>query len=168
MRNNFTKEDIKNSVEYRWRKNAFCWMLAIWGIAMLVMVFVLLLMGINEMEYIILILDSGLKVPFLFSIFFLPILLFYGYKMHYLLKNYEGFSSHEVILNNVFLSYRYRGAAYYRVIIEVEGEIMEVCTSPCFSNSVFTELTLENYNNKRVVGLYDSRMNRFYIIKKIG
>ena len=31
MKNNFTKEDIKNSVEYGWRKTSFCWLLGIWA-----------------------------------------------------------------------------------------------------------------------------------------
>ena len=31
---------------------------------------------------------------------------------------------------------------------------------------MFAKFTLEDYNNKRVIGLYDSQMDKFYIIRK--
>ena len=88
--------------------------------------------------------------------------------MLYILKHYTMFNSYEVMLDNVSTSYAYRGAVYYTVTINDEGVTRQVSTNAYFSSSMFAKFNLEDYNNKRVIGLYDSQMDRFYIVKKIG
>ena len=101
--------------------------------------------------------------------------------MLYLLKNYGEFASYEVTLDNVSTSYAYKGAVYYKVTINEVGRTIKVDTNPYFSSGVFAPFALEDYNNKRVVGLYevliktaaaallyDNEKDKFYIIKKVN
>ena len=52
MRNYLTKEEIKKSIEYRWRKTSLFWLLGIWVITTVVMFFALVLSSLGEMKYI--------------------------------------------------------------------------------------------------------------------
>ena len=168
MKNNFTKEDIKNSVEYRWRKTSFCLLLGIWAVIAVVMLFSTLIMSLDDMKYIGLSFQIWGIVTAIYSAIFLPFVVYYGYKMLYILKHYAEFNSYEVMLDNVSTSQMYRGAVYYTVTINDEGVTRQVRTNAYFSSSMFAKFTLEDYNNKKVIGLYDSQMDKFYIIKKVG
>lgn len=168
MKNSFTKEDIKNSVEYQWRKNAATWLFVIWAVIAVVMLFATLVMSFDDIKYIGMSFQIWLIVTAIYSAVLLPFVAFYFYKMIYLLKHYEQFNSYEVMLDNVSTSYAYRGAVYYTVTVNDEGVTRQVTTNPYFSSGIFAKFTLEDYKNKRVIGLYDSQMDKFYIIKKIG
>ncbi len=168
MKNNFTKEDIKNSVEYQWRKTSAKWLFGIWAVIAVVMLFGTLIMSFDDIKYIGLSFQIWLIVMAIYSAIYLPFVAYYGYKMLYILKHYEQFNSHEVMLDNVSTSYAYRGAVYYTVTVNEDGYTRQVTTNPYFSSSMFAKFTLEDYNNKKVIGLYDSQMDKFYIIKKIG
>ena len=37
-----------------------------------------------------------------------------------------------------------------------------------FSSNIFSKFSPEEYNNKKVIGLYDDNLEKFYIVKKIG
>ena len=167
MRNNFTKEDIKNSVEYGWRKTSFCLLLGIWAVIAVVMLFGVLIIGFDDIKPAMG-LQVWLIVMSIYSLIYLPFVAFYGYKMLYILKHYTEFNSYEVMLDNVSTSQMYRGAVYYTVTINDEGVTRQVGTNAYFSSSTFAKFTLEDYNNKKVIGLYDSQMDKFYIIKKVG
>ena len=54
------------------------------------------------------------------------------------------------------------------VTINDEGSTRQVSTNAYFSSGMFAKFTLEDYNNKKVIGLYDSQMDKFYIIKKVS
>ena len=165
MKNGFTKEDIKNSVEYRWRKTSFCWLLGIWAVIAVVMLFGVLIIGFDDIKPGMS-LQVWLIVMSIYSVIYLPVVAYYGYKMLYILKHYTEFNSYEVMLDNVSTSQMYRGAVYYTVTIKEEGVTRQVSTNAYFSSSIFAKFTLEDYNNKKVIGLYDSQMDKFYIIKK--
>ncbi len=168
MKNNFTKEDIKNSIEYEWRKTSAKWLFGIWAVIAVVMLLVSVLTSLDDMKYIALSIEVWLIVTAIYSAIFLPFVAFYCYKMIYLLKHYAEFNSYEVVLDNVSTSYAYRGAVYYTVTINDEDFTRQVSTNPYFSSGIFARFTPEDYNNKKVIGLYDSQMDKFYIIKKIG
>ena len=87
--------------------------------------------------------------------------------MRYLLKHYNKFNAYEVVLDNVSTSYWYRGNIYYTVSIIDNGRRVGADTNPCFSNMVFSKFEPKDFNNKKVVGLYDSQMEKFYIIKRV-
>ena len=165
MKNNFTKEDIKNSVEYGWRKTSFCWLLGIWTFIAVAMLLSVLTIGFNDIKP-----GMGLQVWLIvmsiYSVIYLPFVAYYGYTMLYILKHYTEFNSYEVMLDNVSTSQMYRGAVYYTVTINDKGITRQVSTNAYFSSSMFAKFTLEDYNNKKVIGLYDSQMDKFYIIKK--
>ena len=167
MKNNFTKEDIKNSVEYQWRKTSFCWLLGIWIFIAVVMLFDVLIIGFDDIK-VGMGLQVWLIVMAIYSAIYLPFVAFYCYKMLYILKHYTEFDSYEVLLDTVSTSYAYRGAVYYTVAINDEGATRQVCTNAYFSSGMFAKFTLEDYNNKKVVGLYDDQMDKFYIVKKVG
>ena len=100
MKNNFTKEDIKNSVEYRWRKTSFCWLLGIWAVIAVVMLVGVLIIGFDDIKP-----GMGLQVWLIvmsiYSVIYLPFVAYYGHKMLYILKHYAEFNSYEVMLDNV-------------------------------------------------------------------
>jgi hypothetical protein len=72
------------------------------------------------------------------------------------------------MLDNVDTSHAYRGAVYYTVTINDEGVTRKVSTNPYFSSGFFEKFALQDYNNKKVVGLYDDQADKFYIVKKVG
>ncbi len=168
MKNNFTKEEIKESVEYKWRKNQLKIGLFSWGvfciISLIVSFFIVLPKNIDHISVGLII--WGIWNAILVVIIS-PFMIYVCCKMNYLLKNYSSFSSYEVILDNFNMSYLYKGAIYYSVKINIEGNYKIVDTNPYFSNSLFSEISLQDLNNKKVVGLYDDKLYKFYVIKKI-
>ena len=169
--NEFTKQDIKNSVEYQWRKSQIklllCTLLIV-IIATFVIVVIpacaknIELWGVGLLTWSICMAITSLS----FGIFIVA----YHCKNVYLLKHFEKFTQHEVILDRVATgnSWRSRGSVYYIVSIGLNSSTINVETSPCFSSNVFAKFTCDDYNNKKVVGLYDENLNKFYIIKKVG
>ena len=102
MKNNFTKEDIKNSVEYQWRKTSFCWLLGIWAFIAVLILFCTLIMSLDDIKYIGLSFQILGIVIAIYSAIFLPFVAYYGYKMLYILKHYTKFNSYEVVLDQRF------------------------------------------------------------------
>ena len=168
MKNSFTKDDIKNSVEYGWRKNTVTWLVGVSAVIYAVMFFAMLIPALSDIRHIGLSLRIWLTIAAFYTVMLLPFVAFYIYKMVYLLEHYTEFNSHEVMLDNISTSYAYRGAVYYTVTINYDGVARQVNTNPYFSSGFFAKFVLEDYNNKKVVGLYDSQMDKFYIVKKVG
>lgn len=168
MHNNLTKEEIKNSVECQWRKFHAKQLLVIYLIIVVATLFVPLILltkygteylGQGIITWLICILVLGL----LFGVF----VLYYYFKYRYLLKSYKNFNCYEVVLDNVATSYSYR-AIYYIVTFNHNGKTKKVDTNPYFSTTIFSKFSPEEYNNKKVIGLYDDNLEKFYIVKKIG
>ena len=168
MKYSFTKDDIKNSVEYGWRKNTVMWLVGVSAIVLVMMLFAMLIPSLSDIRHIGLSLRIWLTIVAFYTVILIPFVAFYSYKMVYLLKHYTEFNSYEVILDNISTSYAYRGAVYYTVTINEDGVTRQVNTNPYFSSGFFAKFVLEDYNNKKVVGLYDSQMDKFYIVKKVG
>ena len=164
MVNNFTKEEIKKSVEYGWRKQQAMIFLFVILIIVVITLFIVLVSCLN---YILLGLQIWIGITLLYSLIFGPFALFYLYKMRYLLRNYSKFNSYEVMLDNVSTSIWYRGAVYYTVNIVDNGRRVSVDTNPYFSNMVFSKFILGDFNNIKVIGLYDSYIEKFYLIKRV-
>lgn len=78
-------------------------------------------------------------------------------KIRYLYKNYKTFKEYKVMLNTFSTSYQYRGAVYY--IVEITDENLNkinVKTNPVCSDLFISKFKIVDYNNKEVIGLYDS------------
>ncbi|MCH5172457.1 MAG: hypothetical protein J1F31_06495 [Erysipelotrichales bacterium] len=167
MKNDFTMEEIKNSVEYQWRKNQVKLYLTLWLIIVGATIFIPIIVSASNYELIVFGIISWLCAIVIFGLLFGSFALFSYSKMRYLLKNYQKFNSYEVVLDKVSTSYAYRGAIYYTVTINDKDLSKKVDTNPYFSSSLMSKFSCEDYNNKKVVGLYDDNMDKFYIVKRV-
>lgn len=169
MYNNLTKEEIKNSVECQWRKFHANLILVIYLIIVVATLFVpLILLMKYGTEYLRQGIITWLICILVLGLFFGSFALYYYFKYRYLLKNYRNFNSYEVILDTVATSYSYKASIYYTVTINHNGKIKKVDTNPYFSSTIFSKFSPEKYNNKKVIGLYDDNLEKFYIVQKIG
>ncbi len=167
MKNDFTENEIKQSVEYQWRNNQIKILLGIW-LFISIAIFIVPLLGIiMELEIIGVTLLIWLFFVIMFGVILGGFSLSYYFKNKYFVKNYMNFSCHEVVLDKVVTSLMRRGSIYYKVTIIDENTKKEIDTNPYFSNYLFSKFLPEDYNNKKVVGLYDKNENKFYIIKKV-
>lgn len=167
MKNDFTVTEIKNSVEFQWRKSQVKIYLVIWLIIVCLTIFIPFIDFVSDSELLISGIVSWLCTIGFLGLFFWSFSIFSYSKMRYLLKNYKKFNSYEVILDKVSTSYAYRCAIYYTVIVNNDGLSTKVDTNPYFSSSLMSKFSCEDYNNKKVVGLYDNKKNKFYIIKRV-
>lgn len=168
MKNDFTENEIKQSVEYQWRNNQIKILLGIWLFISIAIFIVPLLGMIMELEIIGVTLLIWLFFVIMFGVILGGFSLSYYFKNKYFVKNYMNFSCHEVVLDKVVTSLMSRGSIYYKVTIIDENTKKEIDTNPYFSNYLFSKFLPEDYNNKKVVGLYDKNENKFYIIKKVN
>ena len=167
MNNKFTVKDIKQSVEYHWRNRQIKILLGIW-LFISIAIFIVPLIGIiMNFEIIGVALLIWLIFVFMFGVMLGGFSLYYYFKNRYLIRNYMNFTSHEVVLDKVATSYMSRGSIYYKVTIYDGKTRIEVDTNPYFSSYLFSKFLPEDYNNKKVVGLYDKHVNKFYILRKI-
>lgn len=168
--NEFTKQDIKNSVEYQWRKSQIKLLLCIFLIVVIA-TFIIVVVPVcaTNIEFWDVGLLTWLICMAITAVFFGIFMVMYHSKNVRLLNHFEEFTQHEVVLDRVATGYlwRSRGAVYYIVRIEHNGSTINVDTSPCFSSNAFAKFTCDDYNNKKVVGLYDEKLHKFYIIKKV-
>lgn len=168
MKNDFTENEIKQSVEYQWRNNQIKILLGVWLFISIAIFIVPLLGMIMELEIIGVTLLIWLFFVIMFGVILGGFSLSYYFKNKYFVKNYMNFSCHEVVLDKVVTSLMSRGSIYYKVTIIDENTKKEIDTNPYFSNYLFSKFLPEDYNNKKVVGLYDKNENKFYIIKKVN
>lgn len=168
MKNDFTENEIKQSVEYQWRNRQIKILLGIWVFISVAFSTVPIMCVIMDFETIGVALLIWLVFVIMFGIILGGFSLSYYFKNKYFVKNYMNFSCHEVVLDKVVTSLMTRGSVYYKVTIYDGNVKKEVDTNPYFSNYLFSKFLPEDFNNKKVIGLYDSQMDKFYIIKKIG
>lgn len=168
MKNEFTVDDIKQSVEYQWRNNQIKILLGIWLLLSGAIFIAPLISIIMNFEIIGVALLIWLFFVIMFGLILGGFSFSYYLKNKYLINNYSKFTCHEVVLEKIVASVMNRGSIYYKVTILDENVKKEVDTNPYFSNYLFSKFLPEDYNNKKVVGLYDKDLNKFYIIKKIN
>ena len=168
MKNDFTENEIKQSVEYQWRNRQIKILLGIWVFISVAFSTVPIMCVIMDFETIGVALLIWLVFVILFGVILGGFSLSYYFKNKYFVKNYMNFSCHEVVLDKVVTSLMTRGSVYYKVTIYDGNVKKEVDTNPYFSNYLFSKFLPENFNNKKVVGLYDKNENKFYIIKKVN
>lgn len=169
--NEFTTAEIKESVEYQWRIAQTRIFLALFGIMSLfgfiVVTIVCSRIKLPIEEVLKYFLIAMLATEIFFVVLFFPSVLFYYLKAKRLITTYSEYKSYVVTLDKPSTSYSYRGAVYYTVHIRDDKISKLVETNPYFSSSFFSKFELEEYNNKTVVGLYDEKKDKFYILKKV-
>lgn len=143
--------------------------MAIWGVISAITVFVPLFTVLSASSESLLIgfVAWGVAVV-IFGLFFGAFALYDYSKARFLVRNYKNFKQHEAVLDNPQTSYWYRGAIYYNVRIKDDNTSVLAQTNACFSGMLFSKFTLEDYNNKKVVGLFDPESERFYVVKKVN
>lgn len=166
MKNTFTKEEIQNSVEYRWRKSLRNRTLALWGVIAGITIFMALFMGLTrDLEMLWISLCVGLGLSVLYGVVCLPFAIYYGCQMRRLVKHYPEWTAHEAVLDMLSVSYAYKRSMYYTVKITEGGKTRKVCTHACFGGA-YSAFPVEEYSNQRVVGVYDEEKDVFYVVKK--
>jgi hypothetical protein len=119
------------------------------------MFLVLVLTSLDDLKYFILTIKSWLIVVATYSILLFPLVLYYAYKMMYILKHYKQFDLYEVVLDNVSTSYAYRGAVYYTVTI-YENKTAKLLMAPVLMASIlsgkkhYNELKEYSYNLNKI------------------
>ena len=166
--NDIRVEEIKESVEYNWRKNQILILLYAWLLTAGISLLVPFAVSIDSIELIGMGFLIWLFWMMFIGLFIFVAILFYLNKNRYLLKNYQNFNAYEVVLDRFSTSYAYKGAIYYTVNILGNGVRKNVDTNPYFSSTIFSKFSPEEYNNKKVIGLYDDNLEKFYIVQKIG
>ena len=101
MKNDFTENEIKQSVEYQWRNNQIKILLGIWLFISIAIFIVPLLGMIMELEIIGVTLLIWLFFVIMFGVILGGFSLSYYFKNKYFVKNYMNFSCHEVVLDKV-------------------------------------------------------------------
>lgn len=167
--NSFTVAEIKQSVYYRWRMNNVKICMSIWGvvsaITLLVPLFGIVRSGLESLAIGFTV--WGVMMAF-YGLIFGAFALHYYSKARFLVKNYKNFKQYEAVLDSPETSYWYRGAIYYNVTIKDGNTSVVAQTNACFSGMLFSKFTLEDYNNKKVVGLFDPESERFYVVKRVN
>ena len=167
MINNLSLEEIKDSVEYQWRKSQIKTLLGVWIFVAVISLFLPIIYASRDLKLLGLGMSVWLVCLLCYGLLFGGGILFYFLKNRYLLKNYQKFQCYEVVLDRVSTSYMYTRSISYTVDIVDEGTVKAVDTNPYFSSSFFAKFDPDDYNNKKVIGLYDDERNKFYIVKKV-
>lgn len=164
--NNFTVEDIKQSVDYQWHKGLAKLYLALVIILVTIILFLWLLYIGGENEefsiFIIVMLSSFLAIV---GVVFVILAIYSGAKLLDLAGGYKELKQYEIVLNKPRASYRYRGSIFYQVEIKDNDTTISLRTNACYSGMSGSKFNVDDYNNKRVVGLADPVCSKFYVVK---
>ena len=159
-----TKEQIKNSLEYKWRMRQCKTYLVIWG----VMAAFALMGGAASFGKLGSVqggLFVFLVVTAIYSLVLLPLAIYPLVQIRLLANRAERCSVHTVKLDRPGTSHMYRGAVYYTVSFTDNGEYFVRDTKPLWSSSS-VEFPLDEYNNKEVKILYDREADQVFVVGK--
>ena len=159
-----TKEQIKNSLEYKWRMRQCKTYLVIWG----VMAAFALMGGAASFGKLGSVqggLFVFLVVTAIYSLVLLPLAIYPLVQIRLLANRAERCSVHTVKLDRPGTSHMYRGAVYYTVSFTDNGEYFVRDTKPLWSSSS-VEFPLDEYNNKEVKILYDRESDQVFVLGK--
>ena len=157
-----TKEQIKNSLEYKWRMRQCKTYLVIWGV---MAAFALMggAAGFGKLGSVQGGLFVFLVVTAIYSLVLLPLAIYPLVQIWLLGKRAERCSVHTVKLDRPGTSHMYRGAVYYTVSFTDNGEHFLRETNPLRS-SYSVEFPLDEYNNKELKILYDREAYQVFVL----
>ena len=159
-----TKEQIKNSLEYKWRIRQCKTYLIIWS----VMAVVALMGGAVSFGKLGSAKDGlfvFLTVTAIYSLVLLPLAIYPLVQILLLGKRAERCSVHTVKLDRPGTSHMYRGAVYYTVSFTDNGEHFVRDTKPLWSSNSI-DFPLDEYNNKELKILYDRESDQVFVLGK--
>jgi hypothetical protein len=151
-----TKDDVKYSIEAEWRIRKM-----IPGIAYILItsIMIFLVLGpyrLMEVFWIFALLVLGIGLP-------LTLIPYMMYRS--MVNRYKHYEKRVVRLEDVKVSYLYKQRVYYTVYIEEPGYgKIPINTKPLWSNSLYSRICVQDYNNKLVDVLYDRTMRRVIVV----
>lgn len=159
-----TKEEVKASMEYKWRAQQ-------WKIYLGLFAFVMVLvipMGFLKTNSLELIGPAFGIVAVIYGLIFGPIILYSVWRQWELVHRCDHYEKYQVKLDHPSVSRNYRGAIYYQVLFQDNaGDWIRLDTKPLFSGGMFAVCPLEEYNNQTVEIFYDSEKEQVIISKLV-
>ena len=164
IENVLTIVDIKNSVEYFWRKRQIIWLFAAFGITICAAIIYCIFQAMLTGDFLIVLIVFFASI-FTIALILVPFVIYFFVKLRYLTKNYFKLPLFEVELQDIHTSFSYRGAVYFSVHIKTDEISRKVDTNPLFSSWSWTgKLELERYNGKKVRALFDEKLDKLFVI----
>lgn len=159
-----TKEEVKNSVEFKWRGQQWRVYLGLFAF-MLVLVIPMSIIKAKSLD------DTGFAVgvvAVIYGVVFVPFVLYAVWRQRELVHRFDNYERHQVKLDHPSVSRNYRGAIYYVVLFQDNtGEWIRLNTKPLFSGGMFAVCPLEKYNNQTVEIFYDSEKEQVILSKLV-
>ena len=158
------KQPLKSSIEARWRKHQFFFYLSLYLFLLFVIVIAVLISMSLPGNH-----DYAFPLTFtmtdVYSLIFLPFVIYSLIKYVNTFANSDQYKVYEVTLDSPITSYFYRGAVYYQVTFEIEGNIrVTKDTKPLWSDLLFSPNKLSDYNNKKVKIAYNKEIDQLIVI----
>lgn len=149
-----TKEQIKNSMDAKWRLSQVKIYSAILGGILAFMLFVALFSALKHGDFSLSFEVSGICAA-VFAVIFAPFPLYSLYRYRELFRNLDEYRVYTATLDHPSTSHLYRGAIYYTVTLRTpDGFTTQTDTKPLFHSGAFATFPLEDYNNKTVTIAY--------------
>ena len=160
-----TKEQIKSSMEYKWRLSQCKTYLVIWGVTLVFAIIggfggAMKLNSVKDGLFISLVTTGILSMPLL------PMAVYPMIQIGRLMKRAQGCTIHRVMLDRPATSTMYRGAVYYTVEFTQDGERFLRDTKPLWSSAPMARFQLDEYNNKQIDILYDRESDQIIVLGK--
>ena len=160
-----TKDDIKKSLDAKWRKKHFLMFLIIYVIASLLVFFGVHFYPSNKQVVVDSNLPLGLAEIFMFLVFG-SFALYYLVRYILLFKDIDSYEKYEVILDKPNTSFNYRHSIYYTVSFTTKtGKKIIKDTAPIFSDWG-NIASLHDYNNKKVNIAYNEKNDTLIVLSK--
>jgi len=161
-----TKEQIKNSLDAKWRLSQIKIYSAILGGILVFLMFVALFSGATHGDFPLSFEVSGICAA-VFTVIFVPFPLYGLYCYRQLFRGLEEYRVYTTTLDHPSTSRLYRGAIYYTVTLRTpDGFATQADTKPLFSSGTFATCPLEDYNNKTVTVAYKESEDLLVILGK--
>ena len=162
------RETVKNGIECRWRMRQIKTYGCLFLLIPLFTLFIAMLSApgakLNPDDIAEAVGWSTGYMLILYSIIWLPFVLYNLYRYRQLINNYANYTVHTVVLDKPHTSFLYKNSVYFTVCV---GGKTTVDTAPLFSDGLFSAFTLEEYAGKTVRVLYDEEKGKVYLIDKV-
>ena len=161
-----TKEQIKTSMDAKWRLSQVKIYSAILGGILVFLLIVALFSALKHGDFSLSFEVSGI-CAIIFTIMFAPFPFYSLYRYRELFRNLDEYHIYTATLDQPSTSHLYRGAIYYTVTLHTaDGFTIKADTKPLFSSGAFATFPLEEYNNKTVTVAYKENEDFLIILKK--
>ena len=150
-----TRDQVKNSMEARWRRHQTKQYMVAFGIVAVVSLMMSLVRAASKGMLDLALWGAGVTVA-IYVVIFLPFPVYAYWKYLQIVKNWERYEIHTVTLDRPGTSHLYNRSVFYTVYFTSNsGKRVAADTRPLWSSAAFSPYQLDEYNNKKVRVLYD-------------